>query len=95
MRGFEYASVRAPAFWAAQLDVSPLRGTIRPVLFIDAGQAGPGSDLFSTDALVGGGIGVSMYSPLLRTTLVRFDLSHPITPEGGEWRFDVVFSPVR
>ena len=95
VRGFEYASVRAPAFWAAQLDVSPLRGTIRPVLFIDAGQAGPGSDLFSTDALVGGGIGVSMYSPLLRTTLVRFDLSHPITPEGGEWRFDVVFSPVR
>ena len=95
VRGFEYASIRAPAFWAAQLDVSPLKGTIRPVLFIDAGQAGTGSDLFGNDALVGGGIGVSMYSPLLRTTLVRFDLSHPITPEGGEWRFDLVFSPVR
>ncbi len=95
VRGFEYGSIRAPAFWSAQLDVSPLKGTIRPVLFVDAGQAGASDDLFSTDALVGGGIGVSMYSPLLRTTLVRFDLSHPITPEGGEWRFDLVFSPVR
>ncbi|HEU4799265.1 MAG TPA: hypothetical protein VFS94_01410 [Gemmatimonadales bacterium] len=95
VRGFEYASIRAPAFWAAQLDVSPLNGTIRPLLFLDAGQAGSGKDLFGTEALVGGGIGVSMYSPLLRTTLIRFDLSHPITPEGGEWRFDLVFSPVR
>jgi hypothetical protein len=95
VRGFEYGSIRAPAFWAAQLDISPLDGTIRPVLFIDAGQAGTGSDLFGTNALVGGGIGVSMYSPLLRTTLIRLDLSHPITPEGGEWRFDLVFSPVR
>jgi hypothetical protein len=96
VRGFEYATVTGTAFWAAQLDVSPLQGTIRPVLFIDAGQAAAAGDLFGSAALVGGGIGVSVYSPLLRTTLIRIDLSHPISPDtGGKWRFDLVFSPVR
>ena len=96
VRGFEYGSVAGPAFWAAQLDVSPLRGTIRPIVFIDAGQAAPFGELFESRALVGGGVGVSVYSPLLRTTLIRLDLSHPISPdEGGKWRFDLVFSPVR
>ncbi|MGE5926010.1 MAG: ShlB/FhaC/HecB family hemolysin secretion/activation protein, partial [Gemmatimonadota bacterium] len=96
VRGFQYGSIIAPAFWAAQLDVSPLRGTIRPIVFIDAGQAAALDELFESRALVGGGIGVSIYSPLLRTTLIRLDLSHPISPdEGGKWRFDIVFSPVR
>ncbi|HEU4829529.1 MAG TPA: ShlB/FhaC/HecB family hemolysin secretion/activation protein [Gemmatimonadales bacterium] len=96
VRGFAYGSLAAPAFWAAQLDVSPLKGTIRPIFFIDAGQAAPAGELFESRALVGGGVGVSVYSPLLRTTLIRLDLSHPISPdEGGEWRFDLVFSPVR
>lgn len=96
VRGFEYGTLMAPAFWAAQLDVSPMKGTIRPVLFIDAGQAAPLDGLFESEALAGGGIGVSVYSPLLRTTLIRMDLSHPISPdEGGKWRFDLVFSPVR
>lgn len=96
VRGFQYGALAAPAFWAAQLDVSPMNGTIRPIFFIDAGQAGPLGDLFESRALVGGGVGVSVYSPLLRTTLIRLDLSHPISPdEGGEWRFDLVFSPVR
>ena len=96
VRGFQYGSITAPAFWAAQLDVSPLRGTIRPIVFIDAGQAAALDELFESRALVGGGVGVSIYSPLLRTTLIRLDLSHPILPdEGGKWRFDIVFSPVR
>ena len=96
VRGFQYGSLIAPAFWAAQLDVSPMRGTIRPIFFIDAGQAAPLGELLESRALVGGGVGVSVYSPLLRTTLLRLDLSHPISPDdGGEWRFDLVFSPVR
>ena len=99
VRGFEYASLTGESFWAAQLDVSPSRGTIRPVLFADVGGIGGGRDSpagLDGRVLAGGGIGVSMYSPLLRTTLIRVDLSHPITPsEGGEWRFDLVFSPVR
>jgi hemolysin activation/secretion protein len=96
VRGFDYGVLTGAAFWAAQLDVSPLRGTIRPVLFVDAGQAAPAADLFGSRALAGGGVGVSVYSPLLRTTLIRLDLSHPISPDtGGTWRFDLVFSPVR
>ncbi|HEX6645063.1 MAG TPA: BamA/TamA family outer membrane protein [Gemmatimonadales bacterium] len=94
VRGFEYGQLAAPAFWAAQLDVSPLRGTIRPVVFADAGQAAPAGELFGSEALVGAGIGLSVYSPLLRTTLIRLDLSHPVSHE-GDWRFDLVFSPVR
>lgn len=96
VRGFSYGSTLGAAFWAAQLDVSPLAGTVRPVLFLDAGQAGPAEELFDSEALVGGGIGLSVYSPLLRATLIRLDLSHPISPDtGGKWRFDLVFSPVR
>jgi hypothetical protein len=96
VRGFDYAVLGGRSFWAAQLDVSPLSGTIRPVLFIDAGQAGEPDALFQSRALVGGGAGVSMYSPLLHTTLIRLDVSHPITPDNGDaWRFDLVFSPVR
>ena len=96
VRGFDYGVLTAPSFWAAQLDVSPLKGTIRPVLFLDAGQADDPDALFQSKALVGGGAGVSVYSPLLHTTLIRLDLSHPISPDNGDaWRFDVVFSPVR
>ena len=96
VRGFEYGASRGAAFWSAQLDASPLAGTIRPVVFIDAGQAGALDDLVGSKALVGGGIGVSVYSPLLRSTLIRLDLSHSITPDtGAKWRFDLVFQPVR
>jgi hypothetical protein len=96
VRGFDYGVRTARSFWAAQLDVSPLKGTIRPVLFIDAGQAAEPDALFQSKALVGGGAGVSMYSPLLHSTLIRLDVSHPISPDNGDaWRFDLVFSPVR
>ncbi len=91
VRGFPYAFVQAPSFWAAQLDVSPLGGPVRPVLFVDAGQAARTADLFSSEALVGGGIGLS----LLRG-LVRFDFSVPMTPDiGGKVRFDLVIGGVR
>jgi hypothetical protein len=96
VRGFDYGVLTARAFWAGQLDVSPLKGTIRPVLFLDAGQAAEPDALFQSRALVGGGVGVSMYSPLLHATLIRLDVSHPISPDNGDaWRFDLVFSPVR
>ena len=96
VRGFEYGALRGQAFWAAQLDVSPLRGNVRPVLFIDAGQAARARDLFSSRALVGGGVGLSLYSPLLRSTLFRLDLSHSLSPNtGAKWRFDIVLQPVR
>jgi hemolysin secretion/activation protein ShlB/FhaC/HecB len=91
VRGFEYGTSRGPAIWVARADLAPIGGRVRPVLFMDAGQASTISELFSSQALVGGGIGVS----LLRG-LIRFDLSHPITPDpGGKLRFDLVIGGVR
>jgi hypothetical protein len=91
VRGFDYGSIRGQSFWAAQLDVAPIRGRLRPVLFLDAGQAARPGDLFGSRALVGGGIGLSAYGGLL-----RFDLSHPISPDtGGKLRFDIVVQAPR
>jgi hypothetical protein len=91
VRGFDYGSRRGQAFWAAQLDLAPLRGRLRPVLFIDAGQAGPADGLFETDALVGAGAGISLFDGL-----IRFDLSHPVSPDtGGKIRFDIVLQAAR
>ena len=91
VRGFDYGSRQGQAFWAAQLDLAPIRGRIRPVVFIDAGQAGAADELFETDALVGAGAGVSLFNGLL-----RFDLSHPLAPDtGGDLRFDIVLQGVR
>ncbi len=91
VRGFDYGERRGQAFWAAQLDLAPIRGRIRPVAFIDAGQAARAEDLFSSQALVGGGIGISLFSGL-----IRFDLSHPISPDTGrKVRFDLVVQAAR
>ncbi len=91
VRGFEYGSLRAPAFWAGQIDVTPVDGRVRPVLFIDAGQASKLSQLFSTTAIVGGGVGLSLFRGLL-----RFDLSRPISPDqGGKVRFDLLVQSAR
>jgi hypothetical protein len=86
VRGFDYASVRGAAFWAGQLDMTPFDGRVRPVLFIDAGQASSVSRLFSSTASVGAGVGLSLFRGL-----VRFDLSQPVTPDrGGKVRFDLL-----
>jgi hypothetical protein len=91
VRGFEYGTVRSPAFWAAQLDIAPIGSRVRPVVFLDAGQGDRTRNLFSSEAMVGGGVGVS----LLRG-LVRFDFSHPISPDiGGKVRFDLVVQGLR
>jgi hypothetical protein len=93
VRGFDYGARRGQSFWAAQLDVSPLKWKLRPVLFVDAGQTESPSDLFSSKALVGGGIGVSLAGRFFR---IRFDLSHPISPDSDEKvRFDLVLQSVR
>ena len=47
VRGFEYGTLRAPAFWAAQLDMTPFGGRVRPVIFLDAGQASQYFDVCS------------------------------------------------
>jgi hemolysin activation/secretion protein len=91
VRGFEYGTLRAPVFWAGQVDITPFGGRVRPVIFLDAGQASRISRLFSDSALVGGGIGLSLFSGL-----IRFDLSRPIAPDqAGKVRFDLVVQGVR
>jgi hypothetical protein len=91
VRGFDYGSRQGQAFWGAQLDLAPIPGRIRPVVFIDAGQAGDADQLFETEALVGAGAGASFFNGLL-----RFDLSHPLHPDtGGKLRFDIVLQAVR
>jgi hypothetical protein len=88
VRGFDYGTQRGDAFWAVQLDVSPSRRAIRPVFFLDAGQAGRLDSLTRNRVLIGGGAGVSFFNGL-----VRFDLSHPLSPrpEGSGLRFDIIF----
>jgi hypothetical protein len=91
VRGFEYGTLRGPAFWAGQLDVTPFDGRVRPVLFIDAGQASRISRLFSSRAIVGAGVGLSLFRGLL-----RFDLSQPISPDqAGKVRFDLLVQGAR
>ena len=91
VRGFEYGTLRGPAFWAGQIDITPFGGRVRPVIFLDAGQAADISDLMSSTALVGGGVGLSLFRGL-----IRFDLSRSISPEGsGKVRFDLVVQATR
>jgi hypothetical protein len=86
VRGFPYGAIRDQAFWAVQSDFGVGRGGVRPVLFLDAGQGGPRQDFFDREVLVGGGGGLSFFNGLM-----RFDVSFPITPSGGDPRFDIVF----
>ena len=76
VRGHDYGARRGQAFWAAQLDVTPLPGRLRPVLFVDAGQAGGAGSLFSGRVLAGAGVGLSVFGGLL-----RFDLSRAVSPD--------------
>jgi hemolysin activation/secretion protein len=85
VRGFDYGTQRGQALWAAQLDIAPIPGRIRPVLFADAGQATEPGDLFQGEVLVGAGVGVSIFGGLL-----RFDLSRALSPGDATLRFDIV-----
>ena len=76
VRGHDYGERRGQAFWAAQVDVAPVKGRLRPVLFVDAGQAGGAESLFSGKVLAGAGIGLSMFGGFL-----RFALSHSLAPD--------------
>jgi hypothetical protein len=90
VRGHDYGARRGQAFWAAQLDVTPLPGRLRPVLFVDAGQAGGAGSLFSGRVLAGAGVGLSVFGGLL-----RFDLSRAVSPDEATIRFDVVVQGAR
>lgn len=91
VRGFDYGRALGQAFWSVQADLTLSQGWgIRPVFFLDAGQAADPGDLFNQEPLVGAGIGASVLRGL-----IRFDLSHPLTGEEKQLRFDMVFSAAR
>ncbi len=90
VRGHDYGARRGQAFWSAQLDVTPLPGRLRPVLFVDAGQAGGAGSLFSGRVLAGAGVGLSMFGGLL-----RFDISRAVSPDDAKIRFDIVVQGAR
>jgi len=91
VRGFNHGTQRGQAFWAVQADWAIIPAAVRPVLFLDAGQAGALRDLDQQKVLVGGGAGLSILRGLL-----RFDLSHPITPDRGEGiRLDILIGVLR
>ena len=79
--------------------MTPFGGPVRPVLFVDAGWAGDASGYFGGPPLVGAGIGLSIYSKLFRTGIIRFDLSRALTerdtPGNSAFRFDVILTAVR
>jgi hypothetical protein len=90
VRGHDYGVRRGAAFWAAQLDLTPLPGRLRPVLFVDAGQAGRTGSLFSGRVLAGAGVGLSVFGGLL-----RFDLSRAVSPDKARLRFDIAVQGAR
>jgi hypothetical protein len=91
VRGFPYGFTRGQAFWAFRTDWAPFDGDVRPVVFIDAGQAGPVDGFGASSLLIGGGAGVSFLNGL-----VRLELSGPFNGGQGEGvRFDMVFGALR
>lgn len=90
VRGFDYGTYEGQAFWSVQGDWTPLKGKVRPVLFVDAGQAGTVGSVFSQKPLVGAGAGVSFFNGI-----VRFDLSVPLQGPASGLRFDIQFGAPR
>jgi hypothetical protein len=95
VRGFTYGTQQGNAFWSAQADVTPLGGALRPVVYFDTGWAGDASQYFSGSLLVSGGIGLSVYSKLFRSGIIRFDLTRRLSPGNSTLVFDVILLAVR
>lgn len=90
VRGFNYGTYTGQAFWSAQGDWTPLKGDVRPVLFVDVGQAGDLDDVFAQRPLVGAGVGLSFFNGIL-----RFDFSVPLQGPASGLRFDIQFGAPR
>ena len=73
VRGHGYGERRGQAFWATQVDVAPVKGRLRPVLFVDAGQAGGAEGLLSGKIMAGAGVGlhVRRLPPVRSQSLAR------------------------
>jgi hypothetical protein len=84
VRGYTYGERTGTEFWSAQLDVAVGRSRIlAPVVFFDIG------DTFTSDPLIGTGVGLSLLNGLM-----RFNLSKGIRPDRSV-RFDLLFRAPR
>ena len=90
VRGFNYGTYQGQAFWSVQGDWTPLKGKVRPVLFVDVGQAGSVGSVFSQQPLVGAGAGLSFFNGI-----ARFDFSVPLQGPAHGLRFDIQFGAPR
>lgn len=84
VRGFNYGTERAQAFWSLQGDWTPFKGPVRPVVFVDVGQAGSIDGVLEEQPLVGAGVGISALGGM-----VRADLSVPLQGPASGLRFDI------
>jgi hypothetical protein len=83
VRGYTYGERTSRELWAAGFDLALRRGWWAPVAFVDVG------DTFTSDPLVGAGIGLSLLDGL-----VRFNLSKGLRPT-RDVRFDLLFRAPR
>jgi hypothetical protein len=84
VRGYLYGTRVARRFWSVQLDFALRRSAIwAPVIYADIG------DTFSSDPLIGGGVGLSLLNGL-----IRFSLAKGFRP-ANDVRFDLVFRAPR
>ncbi len=92
VRGYDFGVTHGNALWSAQVDLSrPGKGAIKPVFFLDAGQAGDRATFGDALFLSGAGAGFSLLGGFMRA-----ELSHPITHAAGRgFRFDLVFGAPR
>lgn len=82
VRGFEYATVRAQAFWSVQTEFPTGRRWFHPIFFLDAAQGGaltgPGT-IWSAPVLVGGGVGLQWMGGLVRAGVSRALIHRDLT----------------
>ena len=70
VRGFAHGTRLGDSYWTAQIEASPRRRTITPILFADFGWAGLTDDWPGDDPLWSLGAGVSFLRGVFRTDLV-------------------------
>ena len=79
VRGHSIGTAAGDAYWLGRAEVSTDRLTFRPVVFFNAGWAGPRDDFSHPGKpMLGAGIGASLLEGL-----VRFDLAKGIRPNRG------------
>lgn len=92
VRGYDFGVAHGDALWSAQVDISrPGKGTLKPVFFVDVGQAGNRANFGEALFLSGAGAGFSLLGGFMRA-----ELSYPLTHRDGRGvRFDLVFGGPR